>query len=155
MQEERSIANGTPKRESSGPVACGENEDSSRARGELRNRGCRDRSPSGNLDLWSFEDPDENFVQLINSVPITPITHGLVLAFSLLFVFARSFLLSSFRSALRRASPLASHNLFFWEQQSLRSGWKFQRGWQAEPAVGRLNRSHSESAPVPDTPPNS
>jgi hypothetical protein len=34
-------------------------------------RGCRDRSPSGNLDLWSFEDPDENFVQLINGVPIT------------------------------------------------------------------------------------
>ena len=34
-----SIANGTPKRESSGPVACGENEDSSRARGELRSRG--------------------------------------------------------------------------------------------------------------------
>jgi hypothetical protein len=35
----------------SGPVACGENEDSSRARGELRSRGRRDRSPSGNLDL--------------------------------------------------------------------------------------------------------
>src|SRR4029077_10429014 len=69
MQEERSIANGTPKRESSGPVACGENEDSSRARGELRRRGRRSRSPSGNIDLRGFEDPDENFVQLVNSVP--------------------------------------------------------------------------------------
>ena len=68
MQEERSIANGTPKRESSGPVACGENEDSSRARGKLRSRG-RGRSPSGNLDLRGFEDPNENFVQLVNGVP--------------------------------------------------------------------------------------
>jgi len=31
MQEKRSIANGTPKRESSGRVVCGENKDSSRA----------------------------------------------------------------------------------------------------------------------------
>jgi len=69
MQEERSIANGTPKRESSGPVACGENEDSSSARGELRSRSRRGRSPSGNLDLWGFEDPNENFVQLVNGVP--------------------------------------------------------------------------------------
>ena len=68
MQEERSVANGTPKREPSGPVACGENEDSSRARGELRSRGRRGRSPSGNLDLRGFEDPNENFVQLVNSV---------------------------------------------------------------------------------------
>ncbi len=37
--------NGTPKRKSSGPVACGENEDSSQARGELRTRGRRGRSP--------------------------------------------------------------------------------------------------------------
>ena len=74
MQEERSIANGTPKRESSGPVACGENEDSLRARGELRRRGRRGRPPSGNLDLWGFEDPNENFVQLVNSVP-TPSPH--------------------------------------------------------------------------------
>jgi hypothetical protein len=62
-------ANGTPKREPSGSVACGENEDSSRARGELRSRGRRGRSPSGNLDLRGFEDPNENFVQLVNSVP--------------------------------------------------------------------------------------
>ena len=68
MQEERSIANGTPKREPSGLVACGENEDSSRARGKLRSRG-RGRSPSGNLDLRGFEDPNENFVQLVNGVP--------------------------------------------------------------------------------------
>ena len=68
MQEERSVANGTPKREPSGPVACGENEDSSRARGELRSKGRRGRSPSGNLDLRGFEDPNENFVQLVNSV---------------------------------------------------------------------------------------
>jgi hypothetical protein len=27
------------------------------------------RSPSGNLDLGAFEDPNENFVQLVNSVP--------------------------------------------------------------------------------------
>ena len=69
MQEERSDANGTPKRESSGPVTYGENEDSSRARGELRSRGRRGRSPSGNLDFRGFEDPNENFVQLVNSVP--------------------------------------------------------------------------------------
>ena len=68
MQEERSDANGTPKRESSGPVTYGENEDSSRARGELRSRRRRDRSSSGNLDLRGFEDPNENFVQLVNSV---------------------------------------------------------------------------------------
>jgi hypothetical protein len=35
MQKERSVANGTPKRESSGPVACDENEDSSQARGRI------------------------------------------------------------------------------------------------------------------------
>ena len=69
MQEERSVANGTPKRELSGLVACGENEDSSRARGELRSRGRRGRSPSGNLDFLGFEDPNENFVQLVNGVP--------------------------------------------------------------------------------------
>jgi hypothetical protein len=72
MQEERSIPNGTPEWEPSGPVACGENEDSSRARGELRSRGRRDCSPTGNLDLRGFEDPDENFVQLVNSVPVAP-----------------------------------------------------------------------------------
>jgi hypothetical protein len=30
--------------------------------------------PSGNLDLRGFEDPDENFVQLVNSVPLPPHT---------------------------------------------------------------------------------
>jgi hypothetical protein len=50
-----------------GPVACGENEDSSWARGELRSSGRRGRSPSGKLDLRAFEDPDENFVRLVNS----------------------------------------------------------------------------------------
>ena len=69
MQEERRVANGTEKRKPSGPFTYGENEDSSFARGELRSRGCRDRSPSGNLDLRRFEDPDENFVHLVNSVP--------------------------------------------------------------------------------------
>src|SRR5437899_2340574 len=69
MQEERSVANGTPKRESSGPVAGGENEDS---RGLVKNYGVkvrRGRSASVNLDFQGFEDPDENFVQLVNSVP--------------------------------------------------------------------------------------
>ena len=80
MQEERSVANGTPKREPSGPVAWGENEDSLRARGELRGRGRRDRSPSGNLDLRGFEDPDENFVQLVNSVHFSPQTPQRALA---------------------------------------------------------------------------
>jgi hypothetical protein len=70
------VANGTPKRESSRPVACGENEDSSRARGELRSGGRRGRSPSGNLDLRGFEDSDENFVQLVNRVPRVP-SHAL------------------------------------------------------------------------------
>ena len=51
---------------------CGENEDSSRARGELRSKGRRGRSPSGNLDLRGFEDPNENFVQLVNNVPPVP-----------------------------------------------------------------------------------
>ena len=41
--------------------------DSSRARGELRSKGRRGRSPSGNLDLRGFEDPNENFVQLVNT----------------------------------------------------------------------------------------
>src|SRR5439155_23517124 len=50
-------------------LACRENEDSSRARGELRNRGRRGRSASVNLDFRGFEDPNENFVQLVNSVP--------------------------------------------------------------------------------------
>ena len=68
MQEERRVANGTPKREPSGAVACGANEDSSRARRELRRGGCGDRASSGNLDLWGFENSDEKFVQLINSV---------------------------------------------------------------------------------------
>ena len=54
------------------PVACGENEDSSKARGESRSRGRRGRSPSGNLDLRGFEDPVKNFVQLVNSVPSLP-----------------------------------------------------------------------------------
>ena len=52
-----------------GAVAFGASQDSSRARGELRNKDCRDRSPSGNFDLRSFEDPDENLVQLVNSIP--------------------------------------------------------------------------------------
>ena len=69
MQEERRVANGTEKRKPSGPFAYGENEDSSFARGESRSSGCRDRLPSGNLDLRRFEDPDENFVYLVNSVP--------------------------------------------------------------------------------------
>jgi len=51
-------------------VAYGENDDSSFARGELRSSGCRYRSPSGNLDLRRFEDSDENFVYLVNSVPM-------------------------------------------------------------------------------------
>src|SRR4029453_19155087 len=70
MQEEQSITSGPPKRESSGPVACGENEDSSRARGELRGRGRRGRSPSGNLDLWGLEDSDENFVHSSQQRPV-------------------------------------------------------------------------------------
>ena len=86
MQEERSVANGTAKREPSGPVASGENEDSSWARGELRRRGRRGRSPSGNLDLRGFEDLDENFVQLVNSVisqiPIPNPDKILILKFS-------------------------------------------------------------------------
>jgi hypothetical protein len=62
-------ANGTPKREPSRPVACGENEDSARARAELRGRSRRGRSPNRNLDLRGFEDPHEDLVQLVNSVP--------------------------------------------------------------------------------------
>src|SRR4029434_7588153 len=77
MQEEQSITNGTPKRESSGPVACGENEDSSRARGELRGRGRRGRSPSGNLDLWGLEDSDENFVHSSQQRYISSYIQGL------------------------------------------------------------------------------
>ena len=39
-------------------------------RGFVENyRGRRCRSPRGNLDFRGFEDPNENFVQLINSVP--------------------------------------------------------------------------------------
>jgi hypothetical protein len=72
MQEERSVANGAEERKPSGPFTCGENEDSSWTRGELRSRGCRDRSPSGNLDLRGLEDFKENFVHLVNSVPLTP-----------------------------------------------------------------------------------
>jgi hypothetical protein len=52
----------------SGPIASGQNEDSSRACGELRSRGRRCRSPRRNLDFRGFEDPNENFVQFINSV---------------------------------------------------------------------------------------
>ena len=70
MQEERSVTNGISKRQSSGPVACGENEDSSRARGELRLGVAEGRSPSGNFYLRGFEDPNENFVQLVHSVPV-------------------------------------------------------------------------------------
>jgi len=76
-KEERSVANGTPKREPSGPVACGENEDSSWARGELRSRGRRGRSPNGNLDVRGFEDSNENFVQLVNSVPVSAVCYRL------------------------------------------------------------------------------
>ena len=69
MQEERSIANGTPKREPSGPVACGENENRSRARGELRSRGGRGRPPSGNLDLRGFEDPNQEVCPISQQRP--------------------------------------------------------------------------------------
>ena len=58
MQEERSVANGTAKRQPSGPVACGEIKNSSQVRGELPSRGRGGRSPSGNLDLGGFEDPN-------------------------------------------------------------------------------------------------
>ena len=72
MQEERRVASGTEERKPSGPFACDENEVSPFARGELRSRDCRDRPPSGNLDLRSFEDPNEDFVHLVNSVPDRP-----------------------------------------------------------------------------------
>ena len=72
MQEERSVANGVEERKPSGPFTCGENEDNSWARGELWSSSCRDRSPSGNLDLRGFEDSNENFVHLVNSVPSLP-----------------------------------------------------------------------------------
>ena len=45
-----------------------ENGDNSTARVEVRSNGRRDRSPSGNLDVRGFEDPNQNFVQLANSV---------------------------------------------------------------------------------------
>ena len=38
MQEERSVADGAEEQKPSGPFTCGENEDSSGTRGELRNR---------------------------------------------------------------------------------------------------------------------
>jgi hypothetical protein len=68
-QEERSVVNGTEDWELSGPFTCGENEDSSWARGELRSSGCRDRSPNRHLDLRRFKDPNEKFVHLVTSVP--------------------------------------------------------------------------------------
>lgn len=73
MQEERSVANGTEERESSWPVTCGQSEDSSRARGELRSGSRRGRPSSRHLDLWGFEDPLEDFVHLVNSVPDPPL----------------------------------------------------------------------------------
>jgi len=46
---------------------------SSWARGKLRSGGRRDRSPDGNLDFrGGFEDPNGNFVHLINTVTQTP-----------------------------------------------------------------------------------
>jgi hypothetical protein len=92
------IANGTSTRESSGPVACGENEDSSQARGELRSRGRRGRLPSGNLDLWGLEDSDEKFVQLVNRVSRVP-SHALRSSLFLNIIdFTRS---PSFRSVFK------------------------------------------------------
>ena len=73
MQEERSVANGTPKRESSGPVAGGENEDS---RGLVENYGVGVAEVARQVGISTsavFEDPDENFVQLVNSVPLVPV----------------------------------------------------------------------------------
>ena len=78
MQEERSVANGTPKREPSGPVVCGEKSPKT-VRVLVENYGVRTAemsSPTGNLDLRGFEDPDENFVQLVNSVQIRPVLKG-------------------------------------------------------------------------------
>jgi hypothetical protein len=72
MQEERSIANGTPKREPSGRLPAVRTKI---VGGLVENYGvgvAEVARQSGNLDLWGFEDPDENFVQLVNSVPSPP-----------------------------------------------------------------------------------
>jgi hypothetical protein len=69
IQGNRRVAtSGTPKRQSSGPVACGENEDSSRARGELRGRVAEVARQVG-ISTRGFEDPNENFARLVNGVP--------------------------------------------------------------------------------------
>jgi len=73
MQEERRVANGTEERKPSRPVACGENEDSLRPRGELWSRSRRGRPSSRHLDLRGVEDPLEDFVHLVNSVPDPPL----------------------------------------------------------------------------------
>jgi hypothetical protein len=49
-------------------VVCGENEDSSRARAELRSGESRRSLDKRESRPWGFEDPNENFVQLVNSV---------------------------------------------------------------------------------------
>lgn len=67
--QERSIAHGTAKREPSGPAACGESGDSSRAGRKLWSGNRRGSSPSGDLDLRGFEDPDKSLVHLVSGVP--------------------------------------------------------------------------------------
>ena len=69
LQERRPIANRTPKREPPWETARSESEDRSGPSGGLWRAHRRGRAPSGYLDIWSFDDSDTKFVQLVNRVP--------------------------------------------------------------------------------------
>ena len=71
MQEERSIANGTAKREPSGPAAYGESGDSSSV-GVNYGVAIAEVARQGESRPPGFEDPDKSLVHLVNSVPESP-----------------------------------------------------------------------------------
>ena len=65
VQEKRSISDGTQKREPTWEAAHDKSGIGVQAGGRFwrgNRRGC---APTGNIDLWGFEDIDQTFVQLV------------------------------------------------------------------------------------------
>ena len=69
VQEKRSISDGTQKREPTWEAAHDKSGIGVQAGGRFWRRNRRGCAPTGNIDLWGFEDIDQTFVQLVNNVP--------------------------------------------------------------------------------------
>ena len=68
MREKRRISDGTQKREPTWEAAHDKSGIGVQAGGRFWRRNRRGCAPTGNIDLWGFEDIDQTFVQLVNNV---------------------------------------------------------------------------------------